>query len=368
MSNYKFILSGGGTGGHIYPAIAIADALKVTYPAASFLFVGAQGKMEMQKVPQLGYSIKGLWISGLSRKISMTLLFFPFKLFYSLFQALFILVRFKPHMVIGTGGYASAPLLKMAQIIGVPTLIQEQNSYAGVSNMWLAKKAQAICVAYPNMQQYFPKERLVLTGNPVRSDISELLVDKNVALAAFGLQETQPVLLVLGGSSGAKKINEYIAAQLPYFKEKGLQLLWQCGSLYYEQYKSCQSKNVKVLDYIVEMPLAYSAADLLISRAGAGTISEIMLIGCPAIFIPSPNVAEDHQTKNALAVTEIGAGAMVIEKQLEMEFKPIFEDLLDNQHARQSMKVAMKSAAQPNATAAIVKTIKGLLEIHKANK
>lgn len=361
MSNYKFILSGGGTGGHIYPAIAIAEGLKAAYPSASFLFVGALGKMEMQKVPQLGYPIKGLWISGLSRKISIALLLFPFKLLYSLGQSFFILIRFKPHMVIGTGGYASAPLLKMAQFLGIPTLIQEQNSYAGLTNKWLAKKAQAICVAYPNMQQYFPKERLVLSGNPIRSDISGLLAEKKEALAAFGLLETQPVLLVLGGSMGAKKINEYIAAQLPYFKEKGVQLLWQCGSLYYEQYKNYESDHVKVLDFIVQMPLAYSTADLLISRAGAGAISEIMLIGRPAIFIPSPNVAEDHQTKNALAVTEMGAGAMVAEKQLEKEFKPLFERLLEDQQAKQSMTDAMKAAAKPNATVVIVNTIMELL-------
>lgn len=363
MSNYRFILSGGGTGGHIYPAIAIADGLKKAYPEASFLFVGALGKMEMQKVPAAGYQIKGLWITGLSRTWSLSLLLFPFKLWFSLVHSLFILLSFKPSAVIGTGGYASAPLLKMAQILGYPTLIQEQNSYAGITNKWLAKKAKAICVAYPNMERYFPKESICITGNPIRANIAAQLPLKETALSFFGLKTKQPVLLVLGGSSGAKKINEYIGSALAYFEQKGIQILWQCGHLYYESYKKHQSNAVKVNKFINQMPMAYAAADVVVSRAGAGAISELMLVGKPTMFVPSPNVAEDHQTKNAKAMAALGAGILVREKDLPQQFKLAFESLL--QQDTSITALTMKAAAKPNATAAIVGVVAQMISKNK---
>ena len=361
MSNYKFILSGGGTGGHIYPAIAIADGLKKQFPLATFLFVGAKGKMEMEKVPQAGYKIKGLYIAGLSRKLSWRLLTFPFKLLYSLLQSFFILLSVRPHLVIGTGGYASAPLLKMAQIIGYPTLVQEQNSYAGVANKWLAKKAKAICVAYPNMEQYFPKAKIVFTGNPVRIDLEAPKEKSAKALAHFGLQANKPVLLILGGSLGAKKINQFVAAHLSYFNENEVQLLWQCGRLYFHTYKQFETAEVKPLAFIDQMPMAYAAADIVLSRAGAGAVSESMLMGRPTIFIPSPNVAEDHQTKNALSISKMGAGVMIKETSLETDFKAVFESLLKEPKTRETMIAAMKKAAKPDATANIVNTIEGLI-------
>lgn len=354
-------MSGGGTGGHIYPAIAIAEGLEKAYPDASFLFVGARGKMEMQKVPQAGYKIKGLWISGWSRKFSLSLFLFPLKLVYSLWQSFFILLRVRPHLVIGTGGYASAPLLKMAQWLGFPTVIQEQNSYAGVTNKWLAKSAKAIFVAYPQMEQFFPKASLVFSGNPIRSGIQLELPPKAAALKSFKLRADLPVLLVLGGSMGAKRINEFIASQLPYFKQEGIQLLWQCGRLYIDRYKDFQSENVQLHDFISKMPEAYAAANVVISRAGAGAVSELMLVGKPAIFIPSPNVAEDHQTKNATSVVAMGAGAMIEESVLNKRFKNVFEGLFKDEEQQKKMAKAMAKAAKPLATQTIVETIDKIL-------
>lgn len=364
MGSYKFILSGGGTGGHIYPAIAIAQGLEKAYPNASFLFVGAKGKMEMKKVPEAGYAIKGLWISGLSRKLSVALLVFPFKLVWSLWQSFFILLRVRPDLVIGTGGYASAPLLKMAQWLGFPTLIQEQNSYAGVTNKWLSKKAKAICVAYPNMEKYFPETALVYSGNPIRAGIQHELPPKEKGLMEFNLQSNLPVLLVLGGSLGAKRINAFIASQLSYFDSQGIQLLWQCGALYYDEYKSFQSDKVQLFDFISNMPLAYAAADYVISRAGAGAVSELMLVGKPALLIPSPNVAEDHQTKNAAAVVAMGAGKMIQEADLENNFQGVFESVTKDLALQSSMGDAMQKMAKPHATDTIVKTIKKIIEKH----
>ncbi len=357
-------MSGGGTGGHIYPAIAIAQGLEKAYPNASFLFVGAKGKMEMKKVPEAGYAIKGLWISGLSRKVSLDLLAFPFKLIWSLFQSLLILMRFRPDLVIGTGGYASAPLLKMAQWLGFSTLVQEQNSYAGVTNKWLSKKAKVICVAYPNMAQYFPASTLVYSGNPIRAGIQQQLPPKEKGLLEFNLQQELPVLLVLGGSLGAKKINEFVASQLPYFESQGIQLLWQCGALYFDEYKDLQSNTVQLFDFISNMPLAYTAANYVISRAGAGAVSELMLVGKPALFIPSPNVAEDHQTKNAEAIVAMGAGEMIREADLENNFQAVFESITKDLLLQLSMRDAMRKMAKPEATGTIVKTIEKIIKKH----
>ena len=248
--------------------------------------------------------------------------------------------------------------------LGFPTLVQEQNSYAGVTNKWLSKKAKVICVAYPNMAQYFPASTLVYSGNPIRAGIQQQLPPKEKGLLEFNLQQELPVLLVLGGSLGAKKINEFVASQLPYFESQGIQLLWQCGALYYDEYKDLQSNTVQLFDFISNMPLAYTAANYVISRAGAGAVSELMLVGKPALFIPSPNVAEDHQTKNAEAVVAMGAGEMIREADLENNFKTVFESIIKDLALQSSMRDAMRKMAKPEATGTIVKTIEKIIKKH----
>tara|TARA_Y100000815_G_scaffold275231_1_gene312396 strand:+ start:109158 stop:110255 length:1098 start_codon:yes stop_codon:yes gene_type:complete len=359
---YKFIISGGGTGGHIYPAIAIADALKERYPQAEFLFVGAKDRMEMEKVPQAGYRIEGLWISGLQRNLKVQNLAFPFKLASSLLRSKSIIKNFQPDAAIGTGGYASAPLLRVASQRRIPCLIQEQNSHAGITNKWLSKKVQKICVAYKGMEQFFPKDKLVFTGNPVRQDLLEIASKKDEAQAYFNLNKNKKTLLVLGGSLGAKRVNTLIEEALPFFEEKNLQLIWQCGKYYFETYKDSASKNVQVHAFLNRMDLAYAAADFIISRAGALSVSELCLVGKPVVFIPSPNVAEDHQTKNAMAMVQEKAALMLKESELESEFEPLFSKLLKNSEQQKSLSENIKKMAKPNATKAIVDEIEQLLK------
>ena len=290
----RFIISGGGTGGHIFPAIAIADELKRRLPDAEILFVGAKDRMEMQKVPQAGYPIEGLWISGLQRKLSWQNLLFPLKFISSLLKSRSIIKRFKPDAVIGTGGFASGAVVKVAGQMGIPTFIQEQNSYAGITNKMLAKNAHKICVAYDAMEQFFPKKKIVKTGNPIRDGLLNIAQYRSEGLSYFHLDSQRKTLLVLGGSLGARRINQLIEQQLPLFEQLGVQVLWQCGKLYYEEYKKYNSEQVRVLAFIDRMELAYAAADVIISRAGASSVSELCVVGKPVIFIPSPNVAEDH--------------------------------------------------------------------------
>lgn len=362
MSNYRFIISGGGTGGHIYPAIAIGKELQAQFPEADFLFVGAKNKMEMQKVPKAGFKIKGLWIAGLQRRIGFHLLSFPIKLIWSLVQASIILMRYKPTLVIGTGGYASGPLLKMAGLFGYPYLIQEQNSYAGKTNVLLAKKAKRICVAYEHMDRYFPADKIAFTGNPVREDLIDSLVDSKESKKAFGL-ENQLTLLVLGGSLGARRINQLIASHIDFFRAKNVQLIWQCGSLYVKEYESFEQKGVRVLDFIEQMPKAYAAADLIISRSGASTVSELALVGKPVLFIPSPNVAEDHQTKNAKSIVDHKAALMLSEKELEPSFESEISKLIEDESLRASLGKNIKELAKPNATKSIVEELKKLITL-----
>ncbi|MGB6152892.1 MAG: undecaprenyldiphospho-muramoylpentapeptide beta-N-acetylglucosaminyltransferase, partial [Pricia sp.] len=330
MGNYRFILSGGGTGGHIYPAIAIADELKKRHPDAEFLFVGAKDRMEMEKVPQAGYEIEGLWITGLQRKLTLKNLMFPFKLISSLLKAAKIVKKFKPDAVIGTGGFASGPTLRVASGRGIPCVLQEQNSYAGITNKLLKDKVAKICVAYDNMDAFFPKEKLVKTGNPVRGDLVENFKDKSEALYHFKLDSHKSTLLILGGSLGARRINQLIAEHVDLFKNLDIQLIWQCGKLYIEEYKKYESESVKVLDFVNRMDYAYSAADIIISRAGAGSVSELCIVGKPVLFIPSPNVAEDHQTKNAKALVVENAALMIREQSLETQFEDVFTELQKN--------------------------------------
>lgn len=363
MDNYRFILSGGGTGGHIYPAIAIADELKLRHPNASFLFVGAKDRMEMEKVPKAGYRIKGLWISGIQRKLTLKNLMFPFKLISSLISAGRIVANFRPHLVVGTGGFASGPLLKMASRKSIPYVIQEQNSYAGITNKLLAKHAAKICVAYDNMDRFFPSDRIVKTGNPVREDLLATSKNTKEFYDFFGLSREKSTLLVLGGSLGARRINQLIEKELQFFSKLGIQLIWQCGKGYYQEYKKYDSENVRVYDFINKMNFAYSTADIIISRAGASSVSELCIVGKPVIFIPSPNVAEDHQSKNARSLVVKQAALMVEEKELEDKFENIFSDLYKSEESRKVLGENIKAMALPNATKNIVDEIEHLLKI-----
>lgn len=361
MGNYRFILTGGGTGGHIYPAIAIANELRRRFPDAEFLFVGAKDRMEMEKVPEAGYRIEGLWITGLQRKLTLKNLMFPIKLISSLMKANNIVSKFKPHAVIGTGGFASGPLLKMATAKGIPCLLQEQNSFAGITNKLLKDKVKKICVAYDGMDKFFPKNKIVKTGNPVRSDLVELSVTKKDALEFFGLQSDKKTLLVLGGSLGSKRINELVADHLAYFKDLGLQVLWQCGKGYYELHKTNDTADVKVHAFLNDMDKAYVAADFIISRAGAGAVSELCLVGKPIFFIPSPVVAEDHQTKNALFLVGHNAAVMIRERDLDEQFRTAFESVYNSPKRQAELSKNSKALALPNATADICDEIEKIL-------
>lgn len=353
----RFIISGGGTGGHIFPAIAIADELKRRLPDAEILFVGAKDRMEMQKVPQAGYPIEGLWISGLQRKLSWQNLLFPLKFISSLLKSRSIIKRFKPDAVIGTGGFASGAVVKVAGQMGIPTFIQEQNSYAGITNKMLAKNAHKICVAYDAMEQFFPKEKIVKTGNPIRDGLLNIAQYRSEGLSYFHLDSQRKTLLVLGGSLGARRINQLIEQQLPLFEQLGVQVLWQCGKLYYEEYKKYNSEQVRVLAFIDRMELAYAVADVIISRAGASSVSELCVVGKPVIFIPSPNVAEDHQTKNARAIADKQAAILLRESELNEQFANTFGKLIADETQQEALSAHIKALAQPNATKDIVNLI-----------
>jgi UDP-N-acetylglucosamine--N-acetylmuramyl-(pentapeptide) pyrophosphoryl-undecaprenol N-acetylglucosamine transferase len=362
MRTYKFILSGGGTGGHIYPAIAIANELKSRFPDSQILFVGAQDKMEMQKVPQAGYPIKGLWIAGLQRRLTLDNALFPLKLVSSLLKSRQIIKEFKPDVVIGTGGFASGPLLQMANSAGIPTVIQEQNSFPGITNKLLSKKANAICVAYENLERFFPKEKMVLTGNPVRQDLIEIDSKREEGQAHFNLDSNKKTILVLGGSLGARRINQLIEKELNFFATHDVQLLWQCGKLYFDEYQKYNSKNVQVMAFIERMDLVYAAADIVISRAGASSVSELCIVGKPIIFIPSPNVAEDHQTKNAQSVADKNGAILIKENELDATFESTFSELIANESKLRELSQNSKKLALPNATKAIVEEIIKLIK------
>lgn len=317
MSNtpYRIIISGGGTGGHIFPAIAIANALRRRHPDAQFLFVGALGRMEMERVPAAGFEITGLPVAGFDRRRLWRNFAVVAKLFKSMRRARRILRDFRPDICIGVGGYASGPMLKAAQKAGIPTLIQEQNSYAGVTNKMLARGARRICVAYDEMERFFPKDVIVLTGNPIRHDIATCATPAAAAREALGFDPERKLLLVVGGSLGALTINESMSAAIPRLAEAGIQVLWQTGKAYAEkaQRQAAEYSGIKASAFISEMATAYAAADLVVARAGAATISELQLLGKPAILVPSPNVAEDHQRKNALALVKADAARMVLD-------------------------------------------------------
>ena len=359
---YKIILSGGGTGGHIYPAIAIANELKSRFPDAEFLFVGAKDRMEMEMIPKAGYKIKGLWITGIERKLTLKNLMFPFKLISSLWNAKKIIKQFKPNVAIGTGGFASGPLLKIATSLGVPSLIQEQNSFPGITNKLLSKKANKICVAYDGLERFFPKEKIVKTGNPVRQDLLNFESKREEALKTFELNPAKKTLLVLGGSLGARRVNQLIEKEIDFFNTHNIQVIWQCGKLYYETYKmSGHNKHVEVHAFLNNMDLAYAAADFIISRAGASSVSELCVVGKPVIFIPSPNVAEDHQTKNALSISEKDAAILIKEEDLEADFESKFKQLIASKEKQEKLSKNIKDLAMVNATKQIADEVEKLL-------
>jgi len=315
----------------------------------------------MEKVPQEGYAIEGLWISGLQRSLNIKNLLFPFKLMSSLWKARRILKQFRPNVAIGTGGYASAPLLRVAAKKKVPCLIQEQNSHAGITNKWLSAKVQCICTAYDGMEAFFPAEKIRLTGNPVRQDLLDISNKKLEAQTFFNLKSDKKTLLVLGGSLGARKINQLINSALPFFDKEKLQVIWQCGKFYHENYKDKATENVQVHAFLNRMDLAYAAADMIISRAGALSVSELCLVGKPVIFIPSPNVAADHQTKNAMAISEKNAAILLSESDADQNFESVLEGLLHDEAMQKRLSENIKQLAKPDATKDIVAEIERLL-------
>lgn len=366
MRQLKVIISGGGTGGHIFPAIAIANALKKLYQNIDILFVGAEGKMEMEKVPAAGYKIEGLWISGLQRSLTTKNLLFPIKLIASLWKARKILKAFKPDAVIGVGGYASGPMLRVAVQNKVPTLIQEQNSYPGITNRLLAKKVDKICVAYDKMEKYFPKEKMMLTGNPVRQDILNVEGKRERALEHFKLNGDKKIVLVVGGSLGALTINESIAKCLPALAENNIQLIWQTGKGYFDKAKQLiapyESKGIKAYDFIAKMDFAYALADLVVSRAGAISVSELCLVQKPVILIPSPNVAEDHQTKNAMALVIHNAAILVKDTAARTMLQEEILKLMNNEEQRDKLKINIGKLALKDAADAIANEILGMIK------
>lgn len=364
MANLKIVISGGGTGGHIYPAIAIAKKILEKNKDSKILFVGAKGRMEMEKIPEEGFSIIGLDVVGIQRSFSLKSIFknlkFPFLLLKSLNNAKKILEDFKPDVVVGVGGYASGPTLRMAHSLNIPTLIQEQNSYAGLTNKWLSKKANKICVAYENMSHFFDESKLILTGNPVRKDIENLNSKVDEAKKYFNVLKSEKVILVLGGSLGAKSINEGIIKSISILNDQPVKLIWQVGKRYFnkinDQLTQINMINIHPLPFIKRMDLAYAVSDIVISRAGALSISELTLAGIPSILVPSPNVSEDHQTKNAMSLVSKSAAILVKDDQTEKLLSVAIELLKNIEKLTQISKNA-KNLGKPNATNDIVSEI-----------
>lgn len=360
----RVIISGGGTGGHVFPAIAIADEIRINYPKAEMLFVGANGKIEMEKVPKAGYPIKGLNIAGFHRKLTIRNLMFPVKLIKSMIKARQIVKDFGPDIVVGVGGYASGPVLKISQMLGVPTLIQEQNSYAGVTNKLLAKNACKICVAYPNMEKFFPSDKILFTGNPVRKDLYNNDITTTRAKAELGLVENKKTILIFGGSLGARSLNNAISAQLENLCTGAYNVIWQVGKLYYNEFNipSIVNKpNVTVLPFIEHMDLAYAAADLIVCRAGALTISEISLVKKAAILVPSPNVAENHQYENAMALVKQGAALVVKDSAAKKTLVPKILELMENDACRVRLSEEVAKFGMPNAANRIAEQVVKLI-------
>jgi UDP-N-acetylglucosamine--N-acetylmuramyl-(pentapeptide) pyrophosphoryl-undecaprenol N-acetylglucosamine transferase len=367
MKPYRFLISGGGTGGHIFPAIAIADALRERFPDAEILFAGADNRMEMERVPAAGYRIVGLPVRGFNRSNPLANIKVIARLLKSLHLAKKILRDFQPDVVVGVGGYAAGPVLRMAASMGIPTLIQEQNSYAGVTNKLLAKTAHTVCVAYEGMERFFPRDRIVITGNPVRKDLEQAAGNKAEALAFFGFSPAKKTVLALGGSLGARTINRSVEAHLDRIIASGVQFIWQTGRLYYDEAltylgKYGETPSVWTSGFIARMDYAYAAADLVISRAGAGTVSELCLLRKPAILVPSPNVAEDHQTKNALALVARQAALLIPDGEAEQTLIPKAMEAISDEEQLSSLSRRIAGLAQRRSAGRIADEIVKLIK------
>ena len=364
MMNCKIIISGGGTGGHIYPAISIADQLTKKITNCKILFIGAKNKMEMKKVPENGYKIIGLWISGFQRSYkSLSNLLLPLKIILSLFHSLVIILKYNPKIVIGTGGYASGPVMYVASILRIPVFIQEQNSYPGLTNRILSKYAKKIFVAYDGMDKYFTSSKIVFSGNPIRKSIKNVsLKNKNDYLKQIGFNSNLKTVLFIGGSLGAGRINVFVSKNLNYFKKNNLQVILQCGVRYQSKYESINNSNIKVLPFIKDMDKAFSAADIIVSRSGASIISELCFVGKPVIFIPSPNVAENHQYKNAKKLYDLGAAEYVEEDEIEYKLTSIINKILVSDIYYSSLSDKISAFSKPNASKLIVNEIKKYLK------
>lgn len=367
MAINRVLISGGGTGGHIFPAIAIANEIKAKYPQVDILFVGAEGKMEMEKVPKAGYEIIGLPIRGIQRKLTLQNLMVPFKLVSSLAKARNIIKQFVPDVVIGVGGYASAATVRVAASLNIPTLIQEQNSYPGITNKWLAKKVNVICVAYDNLEQFFPKIKLVKTGNPVRNEMVDIEGKHESAITHFNLDTSKKTVLIIGGSLGARTLNRSVLKDVKHLQDANIQIIWQCGKSFYQHLKQTEpglfeNKDVVVAEFIFEMDMAYAAADIIISRAGAISVSELCLVGKPVILVPSPNVSEDHQTKNAMALVNANAAVLVNDAVAELELIPAAIELSANTEKCAELKRNIKPFGIANAAERIVVEIEKIVK------
>ena len=360
----KFIISGGGTGGHIFPAVAIANEIRRRQPDAEILFVGANGRMEMTRVPEAGYQIVGLDITGLQRRLTPQNILFPVRVFRSVRRAGKLIEEFRPDAVVGVGGYASAPVLLAATSRNIPSLIQEQNSYAGLVNKLLGRRVRKICVAYEGMAKFFPAAKIVLTGNPVRTEIAH--GDRAEALRFFGLDPARKTLLVVGGSLGARTLNLATAAALPRLRDAGVQLLWQAGKRYFpearDQAAPYAADHLRALEFIGRMDLAYAAADVVVSRAGALSVSELCLTGKASVLVPSPNVAEDHQTKNALALVGKGAAVLITDAHAPARLYDETLRLLADPARQQQLRERVRGLARPDATKDIVNELFSLLD------
>lgn len=364
-SSYRLIISGGGTGGHIFPAVAIANEFRMRYPDAEVLFVGAKGRMEMTRVPEAGYKIIGLWIRGIQRSLSLSNLLVPVQLLVSYVRALMIVKKFKPDVVVGTGGFASGPVMLAASSCGIKSLIQEQNSFAGLVNKRMAGRVSKVCVAYEDMEKYFPAQKIALTGNPIRRDILGVASKRNEAMAHFGFNKGTKTLLIVGGSLGARTINESILQSIDKLIDAQVQVIWQTGKGYYEAYKEKlrhhDLKNIHVRDFVREMDLAYAVADVVISRSGALAVSELCVAHKPCILVPSPNVAEDHQTKNALALAKRDAAIMITDAEAKDRLVNESLKLLFDEARAQTLAEHIARLAKPDATRDIVREIEKLI-------
>ena len=366
MNEPRIVISGGGTGGHIFPAVAIAKTIQAVRPDAEILFVGAEGKMEMEKVPAAGFKIIGLPIVGIQRRLTWKNLLVPFKLLASMIKARKIIKEFKPDIAIGVGGYASGPLLKAACNAGIKTLIQEQNSYPGITNKLLAKQVNKICVAYQGMEKFFPADKIILTGNPIRPEVTKLEGKRARAMEQFNLDANKKTILVIGGSLGARTINLAVQKFAKDWIDQGYQVLWQTGKGYYNTatdfVANSGHKSISVHEFIKEMDLAYSCADLVVSRAGAMSIAELCIVKRPSIFIPSPNVSEDHQTKNALALVQRNAALLVPDIQANSELGKVVSELISDDEKMHQLTANMAALAFPDAANAIVAEVFALLK------